>query len=124
MNPKFYKLKGEKLVKLLLKIVKNRPFKELINNLRLLNRVNLLRYIQPKIHEIISSYILGKYLDKWRNNVNEMKEQKIKLLLTYVKKKIKDEGIINQKRKNELLKRIINNLIKGKTNNLLLAFKI
>jgi hypothetical protein len=53
-----------------------------------------------------------------------MKEQKIKLLLTYVKKKIKDEGIINQRRKVELLKRIIINLLKTKMNNLLLAFKV
>ena len=124
MNPKFYRLKGEKLVKLLLRIIKYKPFKELISNIRLINRINILRYTQPKIHEIISSYILGKYLDRWRKNANEIKEQKIKLLLTYVKKKIKDEGIINKRRKNELLKRIINNLNKAKINNLLLAFKI
>jgi hypothetical protein len=74
--------------------------------MKLLNRVNALRNIQPKVHEIISSYLLSKYLEKWRDNVEDMKEQKIKLLLTYVKKKIKDEGIINQRRKVELLKEL------------------
>ena len=124
MNPKFFKTKGDKLVKILLNIAKYKPFKQLTNNMKLSNRVDLLRNLQPKIHEIISSYLLSKYLDKWRNIVNDIKEQKINLLLTYVKKKIKDEGIINQRRKNELLKRIINNLIKEKMNTLLLSFKV
>ena len=92
--------------------------------MKLINRVNLLNNIQPKVHQIISEYWIKKYLEKWRNNVENMKEQKIKLLLTYVKKKIKDEGIINQSRKNELLKRFITNLMKNKMNNLLLAFKV
>ena len=56
--------------------------------------------------------------------LNDLKEQKIKLLLTYVKKKIKDEGIISQHRKKELLKRFILNKEKNKINNLLLAFKV
>ena len=55
--------------------------------MKLLNRVNKLREIQPKIHEIISDYYLRKYFNKWRDNVNDMKEQKIQLLLTYVKKR-------------------------------------
>ena len=124
MNPKFYKSKGEKLVKILLNIAKYKPFKDLIDNMRLMIRINKLRNTQPKIHEIVSNYILKKYLDIWRNNVEEMKEQKRKLLLTYVKKKIKDEKTISQRRKNELLKRIINNLLKGEMNKLLLAFKV
>ena len=94
MNPKFYKTKGEKLVKTLLNMLRYRPYKELINSIQLFNRVNLLRNIQPKIHEIVTKYLLAKYFERWRNNVNEMKEQKIKLLLTYVKKKIKDEGFV------------------------------
>jgi hypothetical protein len=124
MNPKFYKTKGEKLVKTLLNIAKLRPFKQLIDNMKLLNRINKLREIQPNIHDILSDYYLRKYFNKWRNNVNEMKEQKIQLLLTYVKKKIKDEGIISNRRKNELLRRFINNLMKDKMNKLLFAFKI
>ncbi len=124
MNPKFYKAKGEKLVKALLDYIKKRPFKQLLDNMKLINRVNVLRNIQPKIHDIISSYLLKKYLDIWKNIVDDMKEQKINLLLTYVKKKIKDEGIINQRRKNELLKRMLNNLMKGKMNKLHLALKV
>ena len=56
--------------------------------------------------------------------MEKLKEQKIKLLLIYVKKKIKDEKIINQNRKNELLKRFIINIEKNKINKLLLAFKV
>ena len=124
MNPKFYKAKGEKLVKILLNIAKYNPFKTLLDNMKLMNRVNKLRNTQPKVHKIVSDYLLKRYLDLWRNNVEEMKEQKIKLLLTYVKKKIKDEGIISQRRKNELLKRILNNLLKRDMNKLLLALKV
>ena len=124
MNPKFYKSKGEKLVKVLLNITKRNPFEKLINNMKLFNRVNKLRNIQPKIHEKISKFILKKYTEKWNQIVEKLKEQKIKLLLIYVKKKIKDEKIINQNRKNELLKRFIINIEKNKINKLLLAFKV
>ena len=64
------------------------------------------------------------YANKVIDQVNDMKEQKIQMLLTYVKKKIKDEGIISNRRKNELLKRFLNNLMKDKMNKLLFAFKI
>ena len=124
MNPKFYKSKGEKLVKVLLNITKRNPFEKLINNMKLFNRVNKLRNIQPKIHEKISKFILKKYTEKWNQIVEKLKEQKIKLLLIYVKKKIKDEKIINQNRKNELLKRFIINIEKNKINKLLLAFRV
>ena len=124
MNPKFYKSKGEKLVKVLLDIAKYNPYKRYINNMRLFNRVNKLRAIQPKTKEKVANYILKKYFEKWKQNLEEIKEQKIKLLLTYVKKRIKDEKIINQQRKNELLKRFILNKEKNKINSLLLAFKI
>ena len=124
MNPKFYKTKGDKLTKMLLNIAKYAPYKKFMDNMKLYTRVNKLRNIQPKVHEIISAYLLKKYLEKWKDNVNNMKEQKIKLLLTYVKKKIKDEGIITQRRKNELLKRFLTNIMKNKMNNKLLAFRV
>ena len=124
MNPKFYKSKGEKLIQILLDITKYRPFKKFINNMKLFNRVNQLNKILPKVNEKVSNYLLKKYLQKWKLVVEELKEQKIKLLLTYVKKKIKDEKKINHQRKNELLKRILLNLEKNKLNKLLLSFKV
>ena len=124
MNPKFYKSKGEKLITALLNITKKKPFKKLLDNIKLINRINILRNIQPKAHDRIKNYLLKKYFDIWKQNVDNLKEQKIKLLLTYVKKKIKDEDIISQHRKKELLKRFILNKEKNKINNLLLAFKV
>ena len=124
MNPNFYKAKGEKLVQILFNIILFNPFKKFINNMILFNRVNQLNKILPEIDEKISKYFLKKYFQKWKKITEELKEQKIKLLLTYVKKKIKDEKKINNQRKNELLKRIILNLEKNKLNKLLLSFKV
>ena len=124
MNPNFYKAKGEKLVQILFNIILFNPFKKFINNIILFNRVNQLNKILPEIDEKISKYFLKKYFQKWKKITEELKEQKIKLLLTYVKKKIKDEKKINNQRKNELLKRIILNLEKNKLNKLLLSFKV
>ena len=124
MNPKFYKSKGDKLIKALIDIAKKNPFKRFIDNMRLINRINKLKNIQPRIREKVEKYLLKKYLDKWKENVEKLNEQKIKLLLTYIKKKIKDEKTISNQRKNELLKRFILNREKNKINNLLLAFKV
>ena len=124
MNPKFYKAKGEKLIKALLNISINKPYKKLINNMILFNRVNKLHKIIPKINEKVVKYLLKKYVEKWEDIVHKLKEQKIKILLTYIKKKIKDEKIINTQRKGELLKRFILNIEKNKFNKLLLAFNL
>ena len=47
------------------------------------------------------------YLQKWKKNVEDIKEEKRKILLSFIKKKIKDEREINNNRKKELLKRIL-----------------
>ena len=57
--------KGDLVYNTLLDLIKNRFYK-LINNLKLLGKINTLKKVQPKIHDKISEYHLKKTLNKWK----------------------------------------------------------
>ena len=55
------------------------------------NRVNLLNKLLNKVDDITNEYYLKLYLQKQRQNVEDIKEEKRKILLSFIKKKIRDE---------------------------------
>ena len=108
-NPEIYLPKLQRLFKLLIKASPFvfDPYKTFLERIILFNRVNLLNKLLSKVDDITNEYYLRLYLQKWRQNVEDIKEEKRKILLSFIKKKIKDEREINNNRKMELLKRIL-----------------
>ena len=91
-NPEMYLPKLNRLIKLLTKACPLifDPYKTFMKGIILNNRINALNKLLDKIDAITSEYYLRLYLNKWKNNVNEIKEEKRKLLLSVIKKKIND----------------------------------
>ena len=83
------------------------PYKTFLERIILFNRTNLLNKLLSKVDEITNEYYLKLYLKKWKQNVEDIKEEKRKILLSFIKKKIKDERELTNNRKTELLKRIL-----------------
>ena len=111
-NPKKLRPKAKKVEIIIEKIAKEKPFIKFIKNIRTVIRVNQLKKIQPKVHEITSKYYLQKYFDRWRRNTREQRLKNMKVITKWLKKKYDIEKEKKKKRRSELLKRIINNLIK------------
>ena len=108
-NPdKFYLSKLQKLAKILKKICPTvfDPFKSFLDKIILYNRVNFLKKLLDKVDNLINEYYLRKYLNKWKDIANSLKEEQRKLFISLLKKKMNDEKDINNNRKNELLRRI------------------
>ena len=96
------------------KIEEEKPIYKPINNKKLLIWKNKLKILQPKIHAIIKKYYLQKYLDKWKDNIKKQRLKNMQIISKWLKKKYDIEKDKKLKRRNELLKRIVNNLIKTK----------
>ena len=111
-NPKKLRPKAIRIEKIIEKITKIKPFTKFIKNVKTIIRVNQLKKIQPKVHEITKKYYLQKYFDRWRNITKEQRLKNMKIITKWLKKKYDIEKERKRKRRNELLKRIINNLIK------------
>ena len=111
-NPSKLKSKGNTIKKALDKVIKEKPYNKLINNMKMLIRTNKLNNLLPNVHEKVKDYYLKKYFDIWRNNAKEQKIKNIKIITKWLKKKYDIEKDKKLKRRNELLKRIINNKIK------------
>ena len=111
-NPKKLRPKAMKIETIIEKITKEKPFVKLIKNMRTIIRVNQLKKIQPKVHDITRKYYLQKYLDRWRYNTKEQRLKNMKVITKWLKKKYDIEKERRKKRRSELLKRIIGNLVK------------
>ena len=111
-NPEKLKSKGTNIVKALDKIIKEKPYIKFINNMKMLIRTNKLKNVLPKVHEKIKDYYLKKYINIWKNNTKEQRIKNMKIITKWLKKKYDIEKDKKLKRRNELLKRIINNKIK------------
>ena len=86
-NPKKLRPKAKKVEIIIEKIAKEKPFIKFIKNIRTVIRVNQLKKIQPKIHEITSKYYLQKYFDRWRRNTREQRLKNMKVITKWLKKK-------------------------------------
>ena len=111
-NPQKLRPKGQKIEIIIKKISKSKPFLKFIKNIKMIIRVNQLKKIQPKVHDIIKKYYLQKYLNRWKNIVKDQRLKNMKIITKWLKKKYDIEKERKRKRRSELLKRIINNLIK------------
>jgi len=126
-NPEaMYLPKLQRLFKLLVKSCPMifDPYKTFMDRIILYNRVNFLSKLLDKIDGITNEYYLRLYLNKWKNNVKEIKEEKRKLLLSFLKKKIKDERELSNNRRNELLRRILDRDNKRVLNKFRQALKV
>ena len=111
-NPKRLKPKAIKVEKIFEKITKEKPFEIFIKKIKMIIRVNQLKKIQPKVHDLIKKYYLQKYLNRWRNNTKEQRLKNMKIISKWLKKKYDIEKDKRKKRRDELLKRLVINLIK------------
>ena len=111
-NPKKLKPKGKKLIKILKSIIREKPFTKFIKNTKNVIRVEKLKQLQPKIHNIIKKYYLDKYFNKWKKNVVKQRTKNMKIISKWLRRKYDMEKAKKDKRKKELLKRIVNNIIK------------
>ena len=111
-NPKKLRPKAIVFEKIFKKITKEKPFEKLIKNINIKTRIEKLKIIQPKIHDIIKKYYLDKYLKRWKDNVSKERKKNMKIISKWLKKKYNIEKDKKDKRKKELLKRIINNILK------------
>ena len=75
-----------KVIKIFTKIIE-KPFDQLIKNLKTLIRVNKLKEVEPKIHDITKKYYLLKYLNRWRNNTKKQREKNMKIISKWLRKK-------------------------------------
>ena len=111
-NPKKLRFKGQKIETIIEKIIKVKPYEKFIKNIKTIIRVKILKKIQPKVHETLKKYYLLKYFNKWKNIVKEQRIHNIKIITKWLKKKYDIEKDRKNKRRKELLKRIILTLIK------------
>ena len=111
-NPTKLKSKGKNFKKIIDKISKEKPYNKLINNMKILIRKNKLNDLLPKVNDKIKEYYLPKYFNKWRDNVKDLRLKNMKIITKWLRKKFDIEKDKKLKRRNELLKRIINNKIK------------
>ena len=111
-NPEKIRPKGEKIETIIEKIIKVKPFEKFIKNIKIMIRVNQLKKIQPKVHESLKKYYLLKYLNRWKNIVKDQRMHNMKIITKWLKKKYDIEKERKDKRRKELLKRLVLNLIK------------
>ena len=111
-NPDKLKLKGKNMKKILDKISKEKPYYKLLNNMKMLIRTKKLNEILPGVNDKVKDYLLSKYFNIWKNNVKEQRIKNINIITKWLKKKYDIEKDKKLKRRNELLKRIVNNKIK------------
>ena len=115
--------KGDLVYNTLQDIIKNR-FDKFINNLKFLGKENSLRYIQPKIHDIISNYHLNKALKKWKENTCDKTKKHTMMLQTFLRHQYAKKMKRDKERREFLLSQIVNKLDKNNLYNLLLPFNI
>ena len=73
-----------------------KPYDQLIKNLKTLIRVNKLKEVEPKIHDITKKYYLLKYLNRWRNNTKKQREKNMKIISKWLRKKYDIKFISNE----------------------------
>ena len=105
--------KYETMDNILNKIYKEKPYNKLINNMRTLIKENKLRNVLPKVDEKMKEFYLPEYFNKWKNNAKELRIKNMMIITKWLKRKHEIEKDKNLKRRNELLKHIINNKIKS-----------
>ena len=115
--------KGVLVYNTLQDIIKNR-FDIFMNNLKFLGKENILRKIQPKIHDIISNYHLDKALKKWKENTYDKTKKHTMMLQTFLRNQYAKKKKRDKQRREFLLSQIINKLTKNNLYNLLLPFNI
>ena len=106
---KSFKIMGGKgeIVLQTLKDLMRSPYNKLINNMKLLSRVNTLRKVQPKIHDKIKNYYLPLYLKKWKENTYDVTVRQTKILQRFLREQYNKKMERDKKRREELLSDIV-----------------
>ena len=116
--------KGEVVYKALQDILYRNPYDKFIDNLKFLGKVNTLKKIQPKIHEIIKEYYLPKYLKRWKENTYDVTVRQTKILQKFLRDQYAKKMERDRQRREELLFEIVQRKQKNNLYKLQLPFNI
>ena len=116
--------KGEVVYKAIQDILYKNPYDKFINNLKLTAKVNTLRNIQPKIHDIVKNYYLPKALKKWKHNTYDLTVKYTKDIQKFLRIQYKKKEKRDKIKRKELLKKIIAKKQKNNLYKLQLPFNI
>ena len=116
-NPDVLKKKGKELIKAL-KDIKDDRIRSFLNNLIKYIQRKYLGKIQPKVNDKVKEYYLKKYWDRWVENTLGLMGKKRELIANWLKNKLEENKLKNDKRKAELLKKFLDKLDKYRNLNL------
>ena len=112
-DPKVLRKKGKELIKVL-QDIKNNRIRDFLNKLIKFIQRKYLGKIQPKIGDKIKEYYLRKYFDRWVENTLGLMEKRKELIANWLRKKLAENKLKNDKRKDELLHKFFDNLDKDR----------
>ena len=111
-DPKVLRKKGKELIKAL-QDIKNNRIRDFLNKLIKFIQRKYLGKIQPKIGDKIKEYYLKKFFDKWVENTLGLMEKRKELIANWLRNKLAENKLKNDKRKDELLHKFFDNLEKN-----------
>ena len=114
--------KGGIIYKTLQDILYKNPFNKLINNLKLIGKVNTLKKIQPKIHDKIKKYYLTKTLKKWKENTYDQTIKNTIILQKFLREQYDKKMKKDKEKREKLLNEFVNKKIKNDSYKLRLPF--
>ena len=62
-------------------IIKEHPYNHFFKNIKTIIRVNKLKKVQPKIHDLTKKYYLLKYFNRWKNNVQKTRAKNMIMMV-------------------------------------------
>ena len=116
--------KGEVVYKAVQDILYKNPFDKFINKLKFTGKVNTLKKIQPKVHEILKNYYLDKAVHKWKHNTYDQTVKYTKDIQKFLRIQYKKKEKRDKIKRKELLKKIIARKHKNNLYKLHLPFSI
>ena len=116
--------KGLPIYRILQDILYRNPFNKLINNINFIRRVNELKKIQPKIHDIIKKYYLQKALKKWKENTYDQTIKNVIILQKFLRDQYNKKKERDKEERELLLFEIVNRKIINNSYKLKIPFNI
>ena len=116
--------KGLIVYKTLQDIIYKNPFNILLNNLKIIGKENVLKKIQPKIHDRLKKYYLPKALKKWKENTYDQTIKHTILLQKFLRDQYNKKMKKDKERRELLLLQFINKKIKNNSYKLKLPFNM
>ena len=116
--------KGDVLYKTLQDILYRYPFNKFIDKLNLKGKENVLRNIQPKVHDKLRTYHLTKALRKWKENTYDQTIKHTIMLQKFLRDQYEKKMKRDKERRELLLLEFVKKLTKNNLYKLQLPFNI